>query len=750
MRGGILALMVCCSVAVSGQTIKGKLFGRSGDGREILPGGVVRWIGMDSTAVSANENGVFELPVPAGITDRRVIAGNALYVTDTVDVGDKTYVSITLERNTSELAGVTITDRSGAYISAMSVAKTEVINQRELGKAACCDLAGCFGTQASVQPQTTNVVTNAQELRILGLSGVYNQVLVDGLPMIYGSTYTYGISTYPGTVVDNIFVSKGTTSVLQGYESISGQINMETRQPDQADRLHLNAYVNSFGESHTNVNAATAVGKKKQWHTMLALHMVQPAAATDGNKDGFMDLPQLTRYMAYNKWRYGNDQKTGLALQAGLRMVSERRLGGQMGYKGAEDHGSSSVYGQSVTFTQPEGYVKALYRLSGNHAIALAMSGSYHDQDSWFGTTSYRATQQSGYLNMQHEWLWRKKHMLKYGLSYRYQELKEEIFFSENSLQRTYAGSYQTSLRVPGFFAEQAWHWNNDRVVLIAGGRLDHHQDRGWYATPRTMVKYAINDRHTLRASAGTGWRQVNLFSEQVNLLTSSRDIVFAEKLKPEAAFNWGLSYTYRFTLGKTSGTFSTDCYSTQFSNQFFPDYDTDPSKAIIRNFEGISRSTGLQTDLLLTFFKRLEWRIAYNYLDVYRRELGQKVVLPFNPQNRVMTAVSYRTKQNRWQLDMNLHWFDRMRLPDTRSNPEPYRRPLWSVPYTTLNAQFTFRWKALDLYAGCENIFNYRQPDPIISADNPFGKYFDLSSVWGPTRGREFYLGLRYSIRAK
>lgn len=742
----ITGLLLCCSFAVQGQSLKGKLFGTEGGEKEILPGATVRWISSDSSVV-VNENGVFELPL-AGVSDRRIVASCTFYTADTIDAGDKTYISITLRRNSRELGGVTVTDRSGAYISSLEVAKTEVINQRELSKAACCDLAGCFGTQASVQPQTTNIVTNAQELRILGLSGVYNQVLFDGLPMISGLSYTYGVSTYPGTVVDNIFVSKGTTSVLQGYESISGQINLESRQPDRTDKLHLNGYINSFGEKHLNANIATPVGKNKKWHTLLALHTVQPAAKTDGNKDGFMDLPLLTRYMAYNKWRYGNDRKKGLAMQIGLRIVDESRVGGQMAYGDPSSEGSNKVYGQSVRYTQPEAYLKTSYRFTDDHALALAVSGSYHDQASWFGITRYEARQQSGYLNLQHEWQWREKHLLKYGISYRYQELKEQISFADNSLNRSFDGNYLTSLRVPGLFAENTFHWRKDQIVLITGARLDRHQKWGWYFTPRSMLKYAINDRHTFRASAGSGWRQVNLFSEQINLLTSSRDILFAEVLKPEAAINWGMSHTYRFTAGKTTGSLSADFYSTHFSNQFFPDYDTDPTKAIIRNFEGISRSNGLQLDLSMVFFKQLEFRTAYNYLNVYRKEAEGKIALPFNPRNRVMAALSYRTRNNRWQGDVNAHWFDRMRLPDTRSNPEIYRRPLWSSPYMTVNIQATFRWKSLDIYAGCENLANYRQPDPIISAHNPFSKYFDLSSVWGPTRGRELYLGVRYTIR--
>lgn len=745
MRTGAFWLLLLISGTLQTQTIKGKLFGETAEGREILPGGTVQWIAGNGVAI-VNENGVFELQA-GGVTDRRIVASFSGFRSDTIAWDGRSYQSITLKPATTHLSGVTVTDRSGAFLSQTSVNKLEVINQKELSKAACCDLAGCFGTTATVQPHTTNIVTNSQELRILGLSGVYNQVLIDGLPMVQGLTYTYGISTYPGPVVENIYVSKGTTSVLQGFESISGQINLDTRHPDKANRLHLNAYVNSFGEKHLNASGASAVGKNQKWHTLLALHSVQPAARTDGNHDGFLDLPLLTRYMAYNKWTYGNEAETGISARFGLRFVNEKRIGGQMEYRGNGDKGSGQVYGQYVTFNQPEAYAKVNYRLSARHALALAASGSLHEQDAWFGTLAYTGKQEMAYINFQHELNWRQ-HQLKYGVSYRYQEVREDIRFTMPDPAKTFAGPYKTQLRVPGVFAENTFHWADDKVVLITGARMDRHQEEGWYFTPRTMLKYAINDQHTFRASAGTGWRQVNLFSEQPVILTSSRNIVFQEKLRPEEAMNWGVSHTWRFETGITKGTLSADFYQTRFRNQFFPDYDMGPSDIVIRNFDGLSRSNGVQVDALFVFHQQLEVRAAYNYLDVYRHENGAKVVLPFNPRNRLMSAVSFRTSNNKWQADVNAHWFDRMRLPDTQGNPLPYRRPSHSDPYTTVNMQGTFRLNTFEIYAGCENIGNYRQPDPIISAGNPFGPHFDLSSVWGPTRGREFYLGVRYAIK--
>lgn len=733
-------------LSVQGQTLKGKVFGKGEYEKEILPGAAVHWLGT-TVGASANENGVFEIKTDS-IADKRLVFSFVGYDSDTLLITDQTYISVTL-KGAKQLKEVTVVGEQGtAYISNINPIKTEVITQKELTKSACCDLAGCFETQASVQPQTTNVITNSKELRILGLSGVYNQLLFDGMPMFQGLSFTYGISSIPGTLVDNIFVSKGANSVLQGYESISGQINVLPKMPDKAEKLLLNVYLNNFMEKHFNANFSTSLGKNNKWSTLLTFHTVQPANKFDRDKDNFLDLPLLTRYMAYNRWKYGNENKKGVFTHIGVRYLNEQRIGGQTFFNPNNEKGSTSIYGQTVNYSQPELYTKTGYRFNDDHALVFIASGFYQKQNSYFGTVKYDAEQLNGYANLQHEWLWKEQHLLKYGVSFRYQDLNENVSFTDTSLHRTYAGLYNTKQVVPGVFAENTFHWNEDKVVWIVGARLDNHNKFGSIFTPRTLLKYSINKNNTVRGSIGTGWRQVNLFSENINLLVSSRDIVFAEELKPEQGLNWGLNYTYTFDKEKMSGNFSADFYQTRFFNQFFPDYDSDPTKAIIKNFTGTSISNGLQIEANFKFFKVLEFRTAYNYLDVYREISGSKYLLPFNPKNRVMAAISYRPKNDKWYFDVNAHWYDKQRLPNTATNPIEYQHADYSKPYTLLNAQITYKWKRFDVYVGCENIFDFRQKRPIVSWQDPFSKYFDTSSVWGPTRGRETYIGIRWKLK--
>ncbi len=635
--------------------------------------------------------------------------------------------------------------RPGVILSDAKPIKTEQITQTELRKAACCDLAGCFETQTTVQPQTTNVITNSKELRILGLSGVYNQILIDGFPMIQGLTYTYGISSIPGTLVDNIYVAKGANSVLQGFESMSGQINVETKDPDQTERLLLNAYMNNFLEKHVNANYAF---KKGKWSNLTAFHSVQPARKIDRDQDNFLDLPQLTRYMISNKWKYGNDKEKGWSSRVGIRFLKENRIGGQINFDPDRDKGSTSVYGQSVSIDQPEMWTKTNYRLSAKQNIVLFAATFHQQQSAYFGTVKYAARQTNLYGNIQYE-LTYAQHDLKTGLSYRRLNLREDISFTGAPLGRTYAGNYQRLENIPGVFAENTLRFANDKITWMLGIRGDRHNQFGFQFTPRSLVKYDIRPKTILRANVGTGWRTVNLFSENVGLLVSSRNIVFAQALDPEKALNLGINLTQKFeTKDKNlSGYLSVDYYRTDFQNQIFPDYDTDPTRAIIQNFRGTSRSNGFQAELNTKFYQRLEWKAGYNFLDVYRVIGDQKQLLPFNPRHKFLTSISFKPLTNQFQFDMNLHWYGEQRLPDTRSNPSGLQRPDFSRPYSTLNAQCTYSFGKIEVYAGCENIFDFRQLQPIISWQNPFSPYFDTSSVWGPTRGRETYLGIRFKL---
>lgn len=727
-------------MSLSAQHIHGKV---TNNRNEPLAHANVYWLGT-TVAVSANEDGEFEISKHA--VSLKLVATFVGHTPDTIEVKNRQRIDFVL-KETKNLDEVVVTgQRNGVQISDLKPIKVEQITTTELRKAACCDLAGCFDTHGSVQPQVTNVITNSKELRILGLSGVYNQVLVDGLPMIQGLSYTYGISSIPGTLVNSIHVSKGANSVVQGFESISGQINVETKEPGNAEKLFLNGYINSYSEKQFNAHTAFKAGK---WRSLLAFHTVQPANKTDKDEDNFLDLPLLTRYMVMNKWEYGDEGHWGWHSHSGWRFLREDRVGGQMTYDSDADKGSTSVYGNAVRVAQPELWTKTGYRFS-DHANLVFLSSAYmQDQESYFGTLNYKAEQLNYYGNLQFEMNYLEEQSINTGVSYRFLNLDEEIAFSENTLNRTFAGDYRKNEHIAGIFAENTFRFFDDRLTWLIGLRGDHHNREGFVFTPRTLVKYDITPITIARINIGKGWRTVNVFSENIGMLASSRDIRIGNNLQPEEAINYGLNITQKFGQNNEhfSGYISTDYYHTDFQNQVIADYDAAPTQVVVENFSGTSISDGFQAELNMKFEKRYELKAGYNYLDVFYRENGVKKPLPFNPKHKILAAFNFRSAKNKLLYDVNMHWFGEQHLPDTRLNPEAFRRPDFSEPYTIVNTQITYNFNKFEVYTGVENVFNFRQKQPILSWQNPFGPYFDTSSVWGPTRGREFYLGVRFRI---
>lgn len=743
MKKYIIVFCIVLTGYANAQIIKGKVMDENNGA---LAGANVFWLNSAIRAIT-NVNGEFEIRF---MTDslERLVATSVGYQPDTITVASTTsFVHFKLKSEEKELDAVNVTGkRPGQYISSFAPFKTEIITPAELAKGACCDLAGCFNTNASVQPATTNVITNAQELRILGLNGVYNQVLIDGFPLVQGLSYTYGVSAIPGPLVDNIYVSKGANSVLQGWESISGQINVETVEPDKAAKFFFNAYINSFMEKQFNAYSSV---KKNHWSNLIAVHTVQPASKTDGDKDTFLDLPLLTRYEVLDKLKYGNENDFGWSSHIGVRYTNEKRIGGQTFFNPSSGEGKTTAYGQTVNISQPELWTKTAYRIDGSKRFVLFASAQFQRQQSWYGVTLYNAKQTMLNGTLQFEWKYKDASNLKTGISYRYFNLNEGISFSDNPLKHTYDGDYKKLELIPGVFAENTLYFGKDRFTWITGARLDNHNRFGVIFTPRTLLKYTPAEKTSVRASVGYGWRTANIFSENSNLLASQRDIIFKDAVKPERAVNIGINFTQQFNIqNNLEGTFSADFYHTRFFNQVFPDYDTDATKAYIGNFTGKSIGNGFQAELSLKLFKRFDLKTAYNFLDVYRMINGQKQTLPFNSKHKLLNTLSFQPLSGRWHMDANIHWFGIQQLPNTSNNPVDYRRPGQSEPYTTVNMQFTYNFKKLELYTGCENIFNFRQEQPIIGWQNPFSPYFDTSSAWGPTRGREWYMGVRFKIK--
>ena len=709
------------------------------DGQALIGANVV-WENSDIGTIT-DENGKFSIE-DIGNENGVLLFSYVGFKTEKIKVGALKHWEIMLiEDNT--IQGVEIVTKGNATRYADSAAKIEVIGTREIERAACCSLAGCFSTNSNVVAATTNVITDAKELQILGLAGVYNQLLFDDLPLIQGLAYQYGTGSYPGTTIKNIYVAKGTNSVLQGAQSISGQINIIPHAADDTDKIYLNAFANSFGMTQYNANLAT---NKTKWNNFFTAHLTTPAAIRDKDGDGFRDIVQTNRISFFNKFTFQNPEKDKFKAQIGLRFWKETREGGQNDFDADQHLGTMQYYGQYVDLIHADLYTKLNYSITDDLSLTFQNSNFRNVQDNYFGVKRYEGEQFNMTNNFFMDYFYGENdNNLKVGVSLINNQLEETISETEDLSFLNYEGDYDGSFDLPGAFVEHTLVYN--KFTLITGLRADNYEDIGLKFVPRLLVRYEISESSDLRMSVGKGIRIANVFSERINLLSGNRNVIFEETLRPEEAINAGMNFIQSFFLDKVDITLSGDFYLTMFQNQIFPDYDREIGTAFVSNFTGESVSKSLQLESKFSFQQRYDVKLSYNYLDVYQTREGMKFELPFIPKHKLLLNNSYSTADDQWQFDATYKWFSQQRLPITDSHPAQYRIDDYSDSYSLVNFQITKRWPKLQIYGGIENILDFRQEFPILASDDPFGPYFDPAFGWGPTKGREFYLGLRYRI---
>ncbi|MBS1516981.1 MAG: TonB-dependent receptor [Bacteroidetes bacterium] len=741
IRISLLLIIISFSFQhVSSQTLKGNIKENSGGKKVSVEGAVIKWINT-KIGTASDEKGNFELTT-GNISDYRIIVFNAGYKTDTIDVKDKTFVEIVMVPNATT-GLIEVEDEQSSTFIGSDVPKTEIITSQELVKDACCDLSGCFGRNSSVEVAVTDIITDSKELKILGLEGAYTQILIDNMPLMNGLNVKYGVSSIPGVVIDRITISKGSNSVLQGYESISGIMNVLLKDYDNSDRFLANGFVNSTLEKQINLNYTSGISRNL--NNILAFHSVQESKRSDDNNDGFLDNPLITRYTLYNKWKL-SDKKNRTELNIAGRYWYEERTGGQNNYYTEKDKGSGSVYGQTAKINSAEGYLRYGKEYGDSRNLKIFAAANYYDQKSFIGITGYDAYQTNFSVSGFYEFAVNSRSFIKAGAGYKLLRINENIFFTDTTT-KTYSGDYLKYESVPGIFAENAVSFLNDKASLMTGIRFDHLNDYGTVITPRALLRYQPENEIVFRFSAGTGFRTANVFSENPSVLASSRDIVFIGKLDPEKTFNFGADILYYFNLGRTGGSLNLDFYRTTFSNKIIPDYDTDPSKVIFANLDGKAFSNVFQAETNLNLLRGFDLKLAYKFIDLQYEKDGILKEQPFNAKHRFLTTMSYSPSDKSWSVSSGLQWFGRQRLPSTKSFPVNYQRPDESDPYTVINIQFNKNFKFIELYGGIENLLNFTQSDPIISPDDPFGPYFDTSFIWGPTKGREYYLGFRVLV---
>lgn len=741
----ILFSIFLMSLAVKAQRVKGTVYEESAQGKSPLVGASVVWAGTTSGTVT-DEAGNYEVKLNSH--SHMLVFSYVGYRNDTIHVHEPSTLDVVL-KSEQDLEGVVIRGNS-VTMDRLSPIQNEIITSRALAKAACCNLSESFETNASVSVSYSDAVTGSKQIQMLGLSGAYIQTVSENIPSIRGLAGTFGLNFIPGTWIQSIDIGKGVGSVVNGYEGMTGQINVELQKPDLSEKLYLNTYVNQFGRAELNLNLAHQLNDR--WSTGILSHASTLKNRIDKNNDGFLDLPLYTQYNFVNRWKYQSEK---WATQFGVKALKEDRLGGQTAFR-EEMKGSDKVYGFGADVTRYEVFAK-LARMFPDQpykGIGLIMNASDHNQRSFFGLTPYNGRQKTLYGNLIYQSIiGNSNHAYKTGISYLLDDFNE--LYKDTLLTRTES--------VPGVFFEYTYNYL-DKFVMVAGARADKHNMFGTQVSPRIHMKYSPDLNTTFRLSGGKGFRTPNPLAEYYGNLVSAREVIFKEQLRPEISWNYGVSATREFYLGNMKGSLILDFYRTDFVNQLVADMETSysdtersPGKLMFYNLNGKAYANSFQAEINLEPIKRAEIKMAYRYFDVKQSMDGpgsESILMPkmMTSKDRVLFNVGYALPYDKWKFDATLHWNGKKRMPylgsrDVHNGHLGSRNDVMAPSFYNLNAQITRTFAKWDVYLGGENLTNFRQMNPILGAEDPFGYKFDGGLAWGPVTGRMLYLGFRYKI---
>lgn len=705
-----------------------------------LPGATIQWLGT-TKGTSTDGNGNFSLQTISG--KNKIIVKHISYATDTIEIVDFNKPLKILLTGGKTLNEVVISSSEGIYFSIKTIA-THVITEDGLRKAACCSLAESFESSATVDVEYSDAVTGAKQIQMLGLAGVYTQILAENIPLVRGLSTPFGLSYVPGPWMESIYISKGTSSVTNGYESITGQINVEFKKPESnEEKIYLNLYGDQMGRGELNFNSR--IGVKKNVSTMLLLHAENQFSKIDHNHDMFLDSPLNKQLHVMNRWDY--DVPNKLEGKAIVSFLTEDKIGGAVKFDKSKDYLDTTNYGIGIKSNRFNVTTKNGFFLKGeDRSIGTMLSFTHHDQNSFFGQTKYVADQNSLYANFLYASpiSKNKNHKINTGFSYQMDSYQEN--FNDSAFSHIES--------VPGAFAQYSYSVG-DAIAIIAGFRADYHNLYGLFWTPRVHVKYMLNEFWGVRGTVGKGYRVANVYAENTALLTSSRQLVFTEELKNEEAWNYGINITRTFNMNKKDATIAIDYYRTEFVNQVVIDVDKSPDFAYISNLHGLSYSNSAQIEAILYPIKSLEMTLAYRINDVWQTTNGKLQEKPLASKHKAVMSLSYKTKYDKWQFDFTTQFHGAMRLPDLQDNAAvtEYIAQVGSRTHTPdyfiFNAQITRRFKKVEYYIGAENLSNFTQKIPIIASHHPFGSHFDSSMVWGPIKGRMIYGGLRFTLKS-
>jgi len=641
----------------------------------------------------------------------------------------------------------------GLQKSSKIAANTTLLTSKELLKAACCNLAESFETNPSIDVNFSDALTGTKQIKMLGLTSPYLMITEENIPSVRGASQAYGLSFTPGTWVESIQITKGAGSVVNGYESISGQINTELLKPVNDIPFFLNAYGSTDSRFELNTHFNTKISDK--WASSLFVHGNTRIAKNDMNDDGFLDNPLAKQINILNRWQYTDAQK-GWVSFVNFRYMNDEKQTGETNFDPKKDRGTTNSWGSEINTERFNVSAKIGYVFPEMPYQSFGFQNAFdsHDQDSYFGLNRYNIKQNSYYSNLIfNSIIDNTMNKFATGLNFAYDKYQE--FVNVNDYSRI-----DNSI---GAFFEYTFD-NNSNFSFIAGGRIDNHNRLGTFITPRLHIRYNPWGKGVLRASIGRGKRSANIFAENQPLFASSRafDILDANGkiygLDPEIAWNYGLSFNQGFSLFGKKADVGVDFYKTNFKNQVVVDLYTAPAipgthQVLFYNLNGKSYANSLQLDFNVELAKHFDLRTAYKYYDIQTDYLSGRSERPLQAKHRFFGYLGYETnlgeKGKQWKFDFTYNWIGEQKLPETASNPVGDRLPEYSPFYSLMNAQITRTFSStFEVYLGGENIGNYKQEKVILGNENPFGSTFDASIVYAPIFGQMYYAGLRFKIK--
>ena len=644
------------------------------------------------------------------------------------------------EASDFQIEEVTVVQRKKGKVKSRTEAfDTEKINSEELCRAACCNLSEAFETNASVDVAYSDAATGAKQIRLLGLSGTYVQLIQENTPAVRGLAQNFGLEYIPGPWMQSIQVSKGTSSVINGYEATSGQINVELLKPQTQNPLSLNLMVNSEAMAEANIMGGWQI--KDHLYTGILAHYGGGFMAMDGNHDTFADMPKTQNANLANRWFYKQGNYT---FQAFVRGLYDRRRGGQIG------HGADTIanpYLINLNTWRVEGFMKNGYVFDeeSGSSVAVITAVSYHDLNNGYGLRNWKANQLNAYLNALCQLNFEgsgevdNDHRLTTGLSLNVDNYREALSLLPQALDRLEI--------VPGIFAEYNLKYD-EMLSLVAGVRADYSTRYGFFVTPRMNIRYTPFEWWTLRGSVGMGYRSPNAIADNAFILPSSRVLHLVGDIQQERAVNAGLSTTFYIPLGSKELQLSMEYYYTHFLNSLIVDMDRDKHAVYIYNQTDLpgakSFAHSAQIEASIEVLRGWTWTAAFRYTDVEQTTICSDGIARLRPKaltNRFKGVVttSYQTPLKKWQFDVTAQFNGVSRVPDGFEQPFTW--------YPQLMAQVTKYFRTCSLYLGAENMTNFRQDPSIVDSYHPWGPDFDASMVCGPTTGWKVYLGFRYDL---